>query len=93
MMSLPLFRLGLTCDVASLKTTPLYANLQTCEEGAQTSIHLAVSEHVEGVSGKFFSDCRQSWMPPWGTDSANAKFLWEASEAMTGLDDRTGLEA
>lgn len=58
---------------------------KTPEEGAQTSIHLAVSEEVEGVSGKFFSDCRQKWMPPWGTNSANAQFLWKASETMTGL--------
>ncbi|CAG0925570.1 unnamed protein product, partial [Notodromas monacha] len=30
---------------------------KTPEEGAQTQIHLAVSEEVEGVTGKYFSDC------------------------------------
>lgn len=33
---------------------------QSSEEGAQTTIYLAVSEEVEGVTGKYFSDCRVS---------------------------------
>merc|ERR1712133_117784 len=31
---------------------------KTAEEGAQTTIHLAVSEDVENVTGKYFSDCK-----------------------------------
>ncbi|KOX76876.1 Retinol dehydrogenase 14 [Melipona quadrifasciata] len=31
---------------------------KTVEQGAQTTIHLAVSSEVEGISGKYFSDCR-----------------------------------
>jgi hypothetical protein len=30
---------------------------QNASEGAQTSVHLAVSEEVEGVSGRYFVDC------------------------------------
>ncbi|XP_008485985.2 retinol dehydrogenase 14-like [Diaphorina citri] len=33
---------------------------KTPEQGAQTSIYLAVSKEVEGVSGKYFSDCKVS---------------------------------
>lgn len=35
-------------------------NPQTITEGAQTSIHVAVSEGVDGVSGKYFEDCKVS---------------------------------
>lgn len=31
---------------------------KSVEQGAQTTIHLAVSEEVEGVTGKYFSDCQ-----------------------------------
>jgi hypothetical protein len=31
---------------------------QDTVEGAQTSIFLAVSEEVEGVSGKYFENCK-----------------------------------
>jgi hypothetical protein len=31
---------------------------QDAVEGAQTSIYLAVSEEVEGVSGKYFENCK-----------------------------------
>lgn len=33
---------------------------KTAEQGAQTTIHLAVSSEVSGISGKYFSDCRVS---------------------------------
>jgi hypothetical protein len=43
----------------------MFANLplniawfQNSVEGAQTSIYLAVSEEVEGVSGSYFVDCK-----------------------------------
>jgi len=32
--------------------------LQSPEQGAQTTVHLAVSESLEGVSGKYFLDCK-----------------------------------
>jgi hypothetical protein len=35
-----------------------YYEFQDAVEGAQTSIYLAVSEEVEGVSGKYFMDCK-----------------------------------
>jgi NAD(P)-dependent dehydrogenase (short-subunit alcohol dehydrogenase family) len=33
--------------------------LKTSEQGAQTSIHLAVSEELEGVTGLYFADCKE----------------------------------
>lgn len=31
---------------------------KTVEQGAQTTIHLAVSDEVDGISGKYFMDCK-----------------------------------
>ena len=33
--------------------------LKTPYQGAQTTVYCAVSEEVEGVSGKYFGDCRE----------------------------------
>ncbi|PNF15558.1 Retinol dehydrogenase 11 [Cryptotermes secundus] len=54
-------------------------------EGAQTSIFLAVSEDVEGVSGKYFTDCKDASASKSALDEGLAKKLWEKSEALVGL--------
>ena len=55
------------------------------ETGAQTSIYLASSPEVEGVTGKYFVDCKP-------VDSSSASFneettgkLWDISAEMVGL--------
>jgi NAD(P)-dependent dehydrogenase (short-subunit alcohol dehydrogenase family) len=55
------------------------------EEGAQTSVYLATSPEVEGVSGKYFIDEEpvRSSSPSYDEDAARR--LWEISEKMTGL--------
>ncbi|KAG0425210.1 hypothetical protein HPB47_027613 [Ixodes persulcatus] len=58
------------------------------EEGAQTTVHLAVSEDVEHVTGRYFADCRPSVAPHWALDLVSAKRLWDASEEMLGLRDQ-----
>lgn len=60
---------------------------QTVEEGAETTVHLAVSEEVESVSGKYFSDCKKTFAVPWATDSTKAKRLWEESVKMTQVKE------
>jgi NAD(P)-dependent dehydrogenase (short-subunit alcohol dehydrogenase family) len=55
------------------------------EEGAQTSIHLATSPEVEGVTGKYFVDNKAVPSDPASYDEEVAKRLWEISAAMTGL--------
>ncbi|GFG37269.1 hypothetical protein Cfor_10962 [Coptotermes formosanus] len=54
-------------------------------EGAQTSIYLAVSEDVDSVSGKYFSDCKEARVSKLALDEGLAKKLWEKSEALVGL--------
>ena len=55
------------------------------EQGAQTSIYLATSPNVEGVTGKYFE--KQTAVPSseGSYDPATARRLWQVSEAMTGL--------
>ncbi|XP_033118320.1 retinol dehydrogenase 13-like isoform X2 [Anneissia japonica] len=54
-------------------------------EGAQTSIYLAVSEEVDDVTGKFFSNCREEKLEKQALDAYDAKELWEMSEKLTSL--------
>ncbi|XP_022107016.1 uncharacterized protein LOC110988085 [Acanthaster planci] len=53
--------------------------------GAQTAIHCAVSDEVKGLSGCYFSDCKEKAVSTKGMDEGKAKKLWEVSEKMTGL--------
>jgi NAD(P)-dependent dehydrogenase (short-subunit alcohol dehydrogenase family) len=55
------------------------------EEGAQTSIYLASSPEVAGVTGKYFAKKEAIYSSPTSYDEAAAKRLWEISVEMTGL--------
>ncbi len=52
------------------------------EQGAATSVYLASSPNVEGVSGKYFDSMRLSEPTPFARDAHNRKVLIEKSEAM-----------
>lgn len=63
---------------------------KTPEQGAATSVLLAASPLVEGVSGRYFSDCNEakpverrlpdfSGVAPYALNLENAKRLWEFS--------------
>ncbi|XP_066467942.1 retinol dehydrogenase 14 [Tiliqua scincoides] len=54
-------------------------------EGAQTSIYLASSPEVEGVSGKYFGDCKEEELLPKAMDDLIGRKLWDISEVMVGL--------
>jgi NAD(P)-dependent dehydrogenase (short-subunit alcohol dehydrogenase family) len=55
------------------------------EKGARTTIYLASSPEVEGVTGRYFIKCRPAEPSKAALDDAAALRLWELSEAMTGL--------
>jgi NAD(P)-dependent dehydrogenase (short-subunit alcohol dehydrogenase family) len=63
---------------------------RTPEEGAQTSIYLATSPEVEGVTGKYFVDCKPVRSDPVSYDQTIAGRLWEISAEMTGLKGDAG---
>lgn len=55
------------------------------EGGAQTTLHCALQEGIEPLSGRYFSNCALEPPGAKGRDDGLAKKLWEASERMTGL--------
>jgi hypothetical protein len=57
----------------------------SCERGARTSIYLATSAEVEGVTGKYYVQCKPKRSSRASTDRAAAARLWEISAGMTGL--------
>ncbi|KAB0799021.1 hypothetical protein PPYR_07726 [Photinus pyralis] len=55
------------------------------EEGAQTSIYLAVSDDVQDVTGKYFYNCALSEMPSTAIDSTLNRKVWEKSAELVHL--------
>jgi NAD(P)-dependent dehydrogenase (short-subunit alcohol dehydrogenase family) len=69
------------------------------EQGAATSVLLATSPLLQGISGHYFEDCNEaetiperggpgaSGVAPYALDPENAQRLWELSLGLTGLSD------
>ncbi len=55
------------------------------EEGARTSIYLAASPEVEGVTGKYFVKCRAVPSSPASRDTDSAARLWRVGAEYTKL--------
>jgi NAD(P)-dependent dehydrogenase (short-subunit alcohol dehydrogenase family) len=55
------------------------------EKGARTSIHLATSSQVAGVSGEYFYKCKPARVSKWAADDAACARLWDISESLVGL--------
>ena len=55
------------------------------QRGAQTSIYLATSPEVEGVSGKYFVNEQQTQSSAESYDQHLAQRLWQISADLTGL--------
>lgn len=67
---------------------------KSAQRGAETPIHLAASPEVEGVSGRYFVDCREKQPTAHAADPATAARLWEVSEELVGYRyDFSGLPA
>ena len=56
------------------------------ERGARTSIFLASSPEVEGVTGKYFARSKQQQSSVASRDEEAANILWEVSAELTGLN-------
>lgn len=61
----------------------------TPEQGAQTSIYLASSPEVAGVTGKYFDKQKAVRSSPASYDADAALRLWQISEQLTGLDQQS----
>jgi len=53
--------------------------------GAQTSLYCALSTKLNGVGGKYYSDCAEAKPIPAALSVEDAKALWLASEKLVGL--------
>ena len=62
--------------------TPFLLNV---EQGAQTTLYLATSPDVEGVSGKYFSNQRETKSSARSYDPATRQRLWKVSTELTHL--------
>ena len=71
--------------IAVLLTGLLRPLLRTPEKGAATSVWLASSPAVEGVSGRYFKSCREARSSRLTYDAEVARRLWDVSERLTGL--------
>jgi NAD(P)-dependent dehydrogenase (short-subunit alcohol dehydrogenase family) len=54
----------------------------TTDEGARTSVYLASSPEVEGVTGKYFSKCKPQRSNALSYDEPSQKKLWAISEEL-----------
>ncbi|XP_047450834.1 dehydrogenase/reductase SDR family member 13-like [Mugil cephalus] len=54
-------------------------------QGCQTTLHCALQEGIEPLSGRYFSNCTVREVYAKSKDDAAAKKLWELSERICGL--------
>ncbi|KAL9951012.1 hypothetical protein ACROYT_G043598, partial [Oculina patagonica] len=79
--------LGRHSIVSSVVFTPIHWYVcKTPEQGAQTSIYCAVSEEMEGVSGKYLADCAIQDPSKLAQDDDAARKLWDVSLKLVGLE-------
>ena len=57
------------------------------KKGARTSVYVATSPEVEGVSGRYFDDCREAPTSAAGRAADTAARLWEVSAGLAALKD------
>ncbi|MGO9837751.1 MAG: SDR family oxidoreductase [Polyangiaceae bacterium] len=55
------------------------------EAGAKTSVYLASSPEVEGVTGKYFDKCKERFPSRAAQEDGAPERLWAVSEELTGL--------
>lgn len=55
------------------------------EKGAATSIYLAASEEVKGISGKYWDSCQPKAASKNALNTEDAARLWELSQEMCGI--------
>jgi NAD(P)-dependent dehydrogenase (short-subunit alcohol dehydrogenase family) len=72
--------------LAKAALTLMRFSMLSPEEGAQTSIYLASSLEVQGVTGEYFVRRQARPSAPASYDLATASRLWQVSSELTGID-------
>ena len=67
----------------------IFMTMKSPIEGAQTTIYCAVDEAVEGVSGKYFMDCKVTQPSKAAVDDDMAERLWKVSAELVALTGGT----
>jgi hypothetical protein len=62
-----------------------YRGRPTPKQGAETSLFVATSPALEGVTGRYFRESAESRPSLRALDEVTARRLWEVSERLTGL--------
>lgn len=73
-------------SIATLLIRVLAPFFRTPDKGAATTLHVATSPALEGVSGRYFASCREVVPAAAARDRAAAERLWDLSAHLTGLD-------
>jgi NAD(P)-dependent dehydrogenase (short-subunit alcohol dehydrogenase family) len=71
--------------IATFLTRLLRPFFRTPEQGAATSLHVATAPALDGVTGRYFVDCREARSSRATYDVDLARRLWDESERLTGL--------
>lgn len=56
------------------------------ERGADTPVYLASSTEVEGITGKYFANCKPKTSNKLAYDGPATARLWELSASLVGVD-------
>jgi len=59
----------------------------TVEEGAATAVYLAASPQVDGVSGRYFTDCEPETPSKSARDTTTQRRLWAESATLLDIDE------
>jgi NAD(P)-dependent dehydrogenase (short-subunit alcohol dehydrogenase family) len=76
---------GLLGNVVRVGISAVGVFFTSPDKGAETSIYLATSPEVEGVTGKYFVSCRETASSAASHDREAASRLWEISEQLCGI--------
>ena len=60
--------------------------MATPEKGAETSVYVASSAELDGITGKYFANKRQRYSAKESYDESTADRLWQISSALTQLE-------
>jgi hypothetical protein len=64
-------------------TFPLrYWVFKSVNQGAQTQIYCSVSEHLKGINGVYFVDCKPKAYMPFVLDDNFAERVWKITEEL-----------
>ena len=74
-----------TCPLSEERMAMIKRMTISLEEGAKTSLYLATSPELEGVSGKYFDNQKAVSSSQASYDEIAARRLWMISEDITGL--------